>query len=168
MIDPYFGLLSRILYKRLFSSEAYDCNAPDWHYCAGHDKKSARPNQALSYLVFFRDRARFNTLFPRLEIVHLRILPNYIRYLLSGGLNFRQVHPPFLSRFSANWRWACYASLRFCAAPCRGNPKAKIVSPKNWFSNLGSNGRLSATPDWSAGQLSARVNSVADLVGFVF
>jgi hypothetical protein len=89
-------LLSRILYKRLFSSEAYDCNAPDWHYCAGHDKKSARPNQALSYLVFFRDRARFNTLFPRLEIVHLRILPNYIRYLLSGGLNFRQVVPSFL------------------------------------------------------------------------
>jgi SAM-dependent methyltransferase len=96
VIDPYFGLLSRILYKRLFSSEAYDCNAPDWHYCAGHDKKSARPNQALSYLVFFRDRARFNTLFPRLEIVHLRILPNYIRYLLSGGLNFRQVVPSFL------------------------------------------------------------------------
>ena len=96
VIDPYFGLLSRILYKRLFSSEAYDCNAPDWHYCSGHDKKSARPNQALSYLVFFRDRARFNTLFPRLEIVHLRILPNYIRYLLSGGLNFRQVVPSFL------------------------------------------------------------------------
>jgi SAM-dependent methyltransferase len=96
VIDPYFGLLSRILYKRLFSSEAYDCNAPDWHYCAGDDKKSARPNQALSYLVFFRDRARFNTLFPRLEIVHLRILPNYIRYLLSGGLNFRQVVPSFL------------------------------------------------------------------------
>lgn len=99
VIDPYFGLLSRILYKRLFSSEAYDCNAPDWQYCVGHDKKSARPNQALSYLVFFRDRARFNTLFPRLEIVHLRILPNYIRYLLSGGLNFRQVVPSSLAPF---------------------------------------------------------------------
>jgi SAM-dependent methyltransferase len=96
LIDPYFGLLSRILYKRLFSSEAYDCSARDWDYCADA-KKSARPNQALTYLVFFRDRAKFDTLFPQLEIVHSRVLPNYIRYLLSGGLNFRQVVPSFLT-----------------------------------------------------------------------
>jgi SAM-dependent methyltransferase len=97
LIDPYFGLLSRILYKHLFSSEAYECNARDWDYCADHAKKSMRPNQALTYLVFFRDRARFDTLFPQLEIVHSRVLPNYIRYLASGGLNFRQVVPSFLT-----------------------------------------------------------------------
>lgn len=99
LIDPYFGLLSRILYKRLFSSEAYDCSARDWGYCADHTEKSARPNQALTYVVFFRDRAKFDALFPQLEIVHSRVLPNYIRYLLSGGLNFRQVVPSFLTPF---------------------------------------------------------------------
>jgi SAM-dependent methyltransferase len=97
LIDPYFGLLSRIIYKRLFSSEAYDCTARDWDYCVDHTTKSARPNQALSYLVFFRDRAKFDSLFPELEIVHWRVLPNYIRYLLSGGLNFRQVVPSSLT-----------------------------------------------------------------------
>jgi SAM-dependent methyltransferase len=99
LIDPYFGLLSRILYKRLFSSEAYDCSARDWGYCADHTEKSARPNQALTYVVFFRDRAKFDALFPQLEIVHSRVLPNYIRYLLSGGLNFRQVVPSFFTPF---------------------------------------------------------------------
>jgi SAM-dependent methyltransferase len=92
LIDPYFGLLSRLLYKRLFSSEAYDCRARDWGYCADQAKEP-RPNQALSYLVFFRDRAKFDALFPQLEIVHSRVLPNYLRYLLSGGLNFRQLVP---------------------------------------------------------------------------
>jgi SAM-dependent methyltransferase len=94
LIDPYFGLLSRLLYERLFSSEAYDCSARDWGYCADHAKEP-RPNQALSYLVFFRDRAKFDVLFPQLEIVHARVLPNYLRYLLSGGLNFRQIIPTF-------------------------------------------------------------------------
>jgi SAM-dependent methyltransferase len=93
LIDPYFGLLSRLLYKRLFSSEAYDCKAQDWGYCADPATNKARPNQALSYLVFFRDRAKFDSMFPKLEIVHSRVLPNYLRYLLSGGLNFRQLVP---------------------------------------------------------------------------
>jgi len=97
LVDPYFGLVSRILYKRLFSSEAYDCTARDWGYCADQAEKSARPNQALTYVVFFRDRAKFDALFPQLEIVHSRVLPNYIRYLLSGGLNFRQLVPSFLA-----------------------------------------------------------------------
>lgn len=94
LIDPYFGLLSRLLYKRLFSSEAYDPTVLDWGYCV-EQAKGSRPNQALSYLVFFRDRGKFDALFPQLEIVHARVLPNYLRYLLSGGLNFRQIIPTF-------------------------------------------------------------------------
>jgi len=30
-------------------------------------------------------------------MVYTTILPNYLRYLLSGGLNFRQVIPSFLA-----------------------------------------------------------------------
>ena len=50
-------------------------------------------NQALSYIVFVRDRARFETTYRGLEIVHQEPLKNYLRYLVSGGLNFRSLLP---------------------------------------------------------------------------
>jgi hypothetical protein len=50
-------------------------------------------NQALSYIVFERDRDEFNRLFPNLEIVHQETCGNYLIYLFSGGLNFRQLWP---------------------------------------------------------------------------
>jgi hypothetical protein len=52
-------------------------------------------NQALSYIVFDRDRARFEQELPNLELVEMFPLGNYLRYLLSGGLNFRQLVPSF-------------------------------------------------------------------------
>jgi hypothetical protein len=54
-------------------------------------------NQALSYVVFVRDRKRFETEFPQLEIVSQEPLPNAVGYLLSGGLNFRQLVPDFMT-----------------------------------------------------------------------
>jgi SAM-dependent methyltransferase len=97
IIDPYFGALARVLYKRLFRSESYDPDAPNWSYCVDRVTHEKLPNQALSYVVFVRDRTKFTTMFPDLEIVYTAILPNYLRYLLSGGLNFRQVIPSFLA-----------------------------------------------------------------------
>jgi SAM-dependent methyltransferase len=95
VIDPYFGMLAGILYKRLFSSEAYDREARGWGYSVQPGTTDLLPNQALSYITFFRDRAKFDALSPQLEIVETRILRNYLRYLLSGGLNFRQIIPTF-------------------------------------------------------------------------
>jgi len=34
--------------------------------------------------------------YPQFEVVEQRVIPNYLRYLLSGGLNFRQLMPSFL------------------------------------------------------------------------
>jgi hypothetical protein len=50
-------------------------------------------NQALSYIVFERDRALFEQRCPTLEVVVREPLTNWLRYLLSGGLNFRQLVP---------------------------------------------------------------------------
>jgi hypothetical protein len=73
-------------------------------------------NQALSYIVFERDRERFERLFPDLEIVEQSWIANYPRYLLSGGLNFRQLLPTFRSRCSNS------ANSRLCrsvgSSPC--------------------------------------------------
>jgi hypothetical protein len=52
-------------------------------------------NQALSYIVFKRDRALFERGFPGLELVETFPLSDYPRYLLPVGLNFRQLAPTY-------------------------------------------------------------------------
>jgi len=93
MIEPYHGPVAGFLYKRLFSTEGFDKNAPTWTVEAHGPMNGA--NQALSYLVFVRDRREFERKHPGLEIVRVRPLGNYGKYLLSGGLNFRQLVPDF-------------------------------------------------------------------------
>jgi SAM-dependent methyltransferase len=97
LIEPYHGFLSSLLYPSLFASEHYDKRAASWSLAANNNPMSDA-NQALSYLVFTRDLARFSTLFPELEIVHRKPLTNYVRYLLSGGLNFHQLAPNWMER----------------------------------------------------------------------
>jgi SAM-dependent methyltransferase len=91
LIEPYHGPVASILYKRLFASEDFDKRMPGWTSNASGPMAGA--NQALSYIVFERDAALFAERFPSLEIVERRPLTNYIRYLTSGGLNFRQLAP---------------------------------------------------------------------------
>jgi SAM-dependent methyltransferase len=93
LIEPYYGPLASLLYKKLFASESFDKQDPHWGSTGRGIMRGA--NQALSYIVFRRDRAVFERQFPDLEIVHTAPLHNYLRYFLSGGLNFRQLLPDF-------------------------------------------------------------------------
>jgi len=93
LIEPYYGPLASLIYKRLFASEDFDKTMPGWRTDATGPMHGA--NQALSYIVFKRDRALFEREFPSLELVETFPLTNYLRYLLSGGLNFRQLAPTF-------------------------------------------------------------------------
>ena len=91
LVEPYWSPVASVLYKRLFASEGFDKNSPNWDNQASGAMSDA--NQALSYVVFERDRSRYDRLFPSLPIVYQAPLGNYMRYLLSGGLNFRQLLP---------------------------------------------------------------------------
>jgi len=91
LIEPYYGLLASLLYKKLFASENFDKLDPHWSSMGRGVMRGA--NQALSYTVFHRDRPVFERQFPDLEIVHAAPLRNYCRYFLSGGLNFKQLLP---------------------------------------------------------------------------
>ena len=93
LIEPANGWLAGLIYPRLFKSEGYDKKMPGWH--AAIDGPMHGANQALSDIVFRRDRAQFTAQFPDLEIVYEAPLPNYVRYLVSGGLNFPQLLPTF-------------------------------------------------------------------------
>src|SRR5262249_8734615 len=95
LLEPYHGPVASLLYKRLFSSEGFDKRFPSWQTPATGPMNGA--NQALSYIVFVRDRRRFEHSFPSLEIVHEAPVGNYLRYLISGGLNFRQLLPDMAS-----------------------------------------------------------------------
>lgn len=94
LIDPYYGPLASFLYKRLFSDEIFDRKQPNWEDPGNEIMKGA--NQALSYIVFKRDFAIFNQNHPELEIVYQNPMNNYIRYLVSGGLNFKALLPNFM------------------------------------------------------------------------
>lgn len=91
LIEPFYGLLARWLFKNLHAAEGFDPEAPDWERL--HDSGPfSNANQALSYLVFKRDRARFESEFPGLRLLCTR--PHtHLWYLVSGGANFRQLAP---------------------------------------------------------------------------
>lgn len=100
LIEPYHGPLASLLFKRLFATEGFDKRVPGWTTVSSGPMTGA--NQALSYVVFVRDRPELERRFPELELLALEPLDNYVRYLVSGGLNFRQLAPdaaiPWLRR----------------------------------------------------------------------
>jgi SAM-dependent methyltransferase len=91
LIEPYHGPLARLLFAHLHSAEAFDPDARTWE-----SEEPGAPisgaNQALSFIVFTRDRERFLREFPELELVadHPH---THVWYLASGGVNFRQLVP---------------------------------------------------------------------------
>lgn len=103
LLEPYYGPFAAFLFRRMFSTEGYDKGFPSWETPAAGPMNGA--NQALSYIVFERDRAEFERRFPGLRIVHQETCDNYMTYLFSGGLNFRQLWPnwaaPLLSLIQA-------------------------------------------------------------------
>jgi SAM-dependent methyltransferase len=109
LIEPYHGPFASFLYKRLFTTEGFDKRAAAWTVEAHGPMNGA--NQALSYLVFVRDLRLFQQKHPSLEVVAMQPLGNYVKYLLSGGLNFRQLAP--------NWAMPAVNALEWVLLPLR-------------------------------------------------
>lgn len=97
LLEPYYGPLATFLYKRLFCTEGFNKAALSWETPVAGPMNGA--NQALSYIVFIRDRDQFEMKHPSLKIVHQQLVGNHLKYLLSGGLNFRQLLPDSLTWF---------------------------------------------------------------------
>lgn len=97
LLEPFYGPLASFMYKRIFTSEGFDKKFDSWETPPSGPMNGA--NQALSFIVFIRDRETFESLYPNLKIVHHKICGNFLKYLLSGGLNFKQLAPDFLMGF---------------------------------------------------------------------
>jgi SAM-dependent methyltransferase len=82
VVDQFFGVFSRVI-LRYFHHEGFEPTAHDWKFESKGPLSSA--NGALPWIVFCRDRAKFEKLFPRLRIETIR--PHSpLRYWMSGGL----------------------------------------------------------------------------------
>jgi SAM-dependent methyltransferase len=103
LLEPYFGPAASFLFRRLFRTETFNKDAASW------DAEMSGPmtgaNQALSYVVLFRDRETFEKMHPTLKIVRHELCSNYLKYLLSGGLNFRQLLPDSMSPIIGLLQW---------------------------------------------------------------
>ena len=91
LLEPYYGPFATFLFKRLFRTEGFDKTYPSWETPVAGPMNGA--NQALSYIVFIRDKKEYERKYPSLRVVHQELVGNHLKYLLSGGLNFRQLLP---------------------------------------------------------------------------
>lgn len=95
LVEPHIGFFSAWLHSRLHQNEYFNPDETDWD--GGNTGAMSGANQAKAYIVFERDREKYEKLFgERLKIVYSGYELNALRYLLSGGLNFRSLLPGFL------------------------------------------------------------------------
>lgn len=98
LIEPHGGFASAHLHRYLHRDEHFDVAAPGWRTPQIGGPLSGA-NQALAEIVFQRDLDKFKERYgDKLEIVHTAYALNYLRYLASGGLNFRQLLPSSVER----------------------------------------------------------------------
>jgi SAM-dependent methyltransferase len=89
MIEPWVTPWSRFVYRRLHH-EPFAPEASDWTLAPGGPLSSA--NAALPWMIFARDRERFEREFPAWRVASIRPgMP--FRYLLSGGVSLRALAP---------------------------------------------------------------------------
>ncbi len=91
MIEPWVTSWSRFVYRRLHP-EPFHPEVSDWSFSTTGPVSGA--NVALPWIVFARDRGKFESAFPELSVEQIRsFLP--FRYLLSGGVAMRSLMPGF-------------------------------------------------------------------------
>ncbi len=89
MVEPWASPWSEWVYTRLHD-EPFDPRAAAWEFPERGPLSGS--NQALPWIVFERDRARFTAEFPAWKIRQMTpCLP--FRYLLSGGVSLRSLAP---------------------------------------------------------------------------
>lgn len=89
MIEPWVSAWSKLVYTRLHH-EPFRPDAPSWDFPTTGPLSGA--NGALPYIVFQRDRARFEREFPQWQIERVRPFMA-LRYLVSGGVSMRSLAP---------------------------------------------------------------------------
>lgn len=105
MVEPWRTSWSEFVYSR-FHHELFDPSAPSWTFDSVDPSLDA--NGALPWIVFVRDRARFEREHTPLRIETIEpIMP--LRYLLSGGLSSPSLQP--------GWMFPAWTALENAFSP---------------------------------------------------
>lgn len=91
MIEPWLTSWSRFVYRHLHA-EAFSPEAPDWSFASTGPLSGA--NTALPWIVFARDRGKFESEFPEFSIEKIQPMLPFC-YLVSGGVSMRSLMPGF-------------------------------------------------------------------------
>lgn len=89
MVEPWVTRWSRFIYTR-FHHEPFQVTRTDWESPRAGPLSGA--NGALPWIIFERDRTRFEQEFPHLEIRAIRPIMPFL-YLISGGLTRLNLMP---------------------------------------------------------------------------
>lgn len=97
LVEPWVSEWSSFIYRNLHH-EPFEPARRDWNFESSGPLSGS--NQALPWILFVRDRERFETEFPEFEIATIRPIMPFV-YLLSGGVSMRPLQPEWM--FDA-WR----------------------------------------------------------------
>jgi len=89
MIEPWVTPWSQWVYTHLHH-EPFRPQAGDWSFSSSGPLSGS--NSAIPWIVFVRDRRKFESLFPKLSIERIRPFMPF-RYLVSGGVGLRSLMP---------------------------------------------------------------------------
>ncbi len=89
IIEPWVTPWSKLIYAHLHH-EPFDPGAPDWTFPPSGPLSGA--NGALPWIIFERDRRRFEGDFPSLKILSVRPFMPF-RYIVAGGVSMRSLVP---------------------------------------------------------------------------
>ena len=111
MIEPWVNAWATFVYTRLHH-EPFRPDAKEWGFPSAGPLSGA--NGALPWIIFERDRTRFEQEFPEWKIeVVAPMMP--FRYLLSGGVSLRGLMPGWSSPL-----WRSLESIAHAGAPQLG------------------------------------------------
>jgi SAM-dependent methyltransferase len=97
MVDCTHTPFARFFFSRIHP-EPYRDGAREWSFPEGNTMLDS--NQALTWIVFCRDREQTRSEFPQLRLERMAYLP-WLGYLLSGGVNLRSLVPRFAAPLAA-------------------------------------------------------------------
>jgi SAM-dependent methyltransferase len=95
MVEPWVTSWSKLVYKNLHH-EPFEPDAADWTIPIQGPLSGA--NGAIPWIIFQRDREKFETEFPELRIESIKLMMPF-RYLVSGGISMRDLMPQRLFPF---------------------------------------------------------------------
>jgi SAM-dependent methyltransferase len=101
MIEVAHTPFARFFFRN-FHPEPYEDSRVEWSF--GQQDSMMDSNQALSWIVFVRDRKRFETLFPDLIIEEFAFTP-WFTYLISGGVTKKDLIPHILVPILTGFEW---------------------------------------------------------------